>query len=106
MKRIVLALGLAMMPVASAFAAEGCGVYTLETRPPGEKVARMGDERQFTIEEQGASIRTYELHTSGTGIPIWQGVPTKKTKGKPIQVLEFKDGLVIDMMPYVAFCPP
>lgn len=106
MKRIVLAFGLAMMPMVSAFAAEGCGVYTLETRPPGEKVARIVDDRELTIEEQGEKPLTYELRSAGTGIAYMEGHPTGKTGGEMIEVLEFRGGLVVDMQPFEPFCSP
>ncbi len=106
MRRTVLVLGLAMLPLSSALAAEGCGVYTLDTRPPGEKVARIVEDRDLTIEEQGAKPKTYELRSAGTGIAAMEGHPTGKTGGELIEVLEFRGGLVVDMQPFEPFCKP
>ncbi|MBB3997181.1 hypothetical protein [Aureimonas pseudogalii] len=100
MTSLLIALLLSASP---ALAASDCGTYTLESRPPGERVATIEDERVLTIKEAG-EVETYDLVSAGTGLPYMEGQPANGAEGDPVEVLEHKGDLIVNSMVFVPFC--
>ena len=96
-------LVLLLLLPAPALAASDCGTYTLESRPPGERVATVRNERVLTIKEAG-EVETYDLVSAGTGLPYMEGQPANGAAGDPVEVLEHKGDLIINSMVFVPFC--
>lgn len=99
MKSLALILLMATSP---AFAAD-CGVFTHETRPPGEVTAKL-DGRHLSIVDKYDGTREYDLITAGTGIPFFVAEPVKGDD-ESFGVRMHKGDLIIDMIAYTPFCP-
>jgi hypothetical protein len=91
----------ALAALVSASPSWACGVFTLENRPPGERVAKIEDDRVLTIEEAGES-EVYDLVSAGSGLPYMIG--ERQGGGDGVEVLEHKGDLIIGSMVYVPYC--